>query len=269
MSHGSPPAQPIMPRHQLNLRTCVIESLCQSDVQVRPSPWPPPSSLLIGDCLAMASLHSVSWSHLHQRCVHNTSSHMSHKKRKSQTRRELYQCERSTWIMWTHTHITRVHIYLSIHPELLKPISSLLKRSQRCVMAITWSVKNLFFHCAHEEETGINYVLTLINLTNLDGKLEPSPHCTQWLWSFSPTVNLTFSYTYIAAVRHIFSRVLHNWDLRWQFTGQATHDPDGRPLDTPWWLRVTEDMVLCAKAVTCPSLSLSLPACLSVPAMPV
>ena len=36
--------------------------------------------------------------------------------------------------------------------------------------------QNLNFHCAHEGEQGICYVLELINLANLDDKAEPSRH---------------------------------------------------------------------------------------------
>ena len=38
--------------------------------------------------------------------------------------------------------------------------------------------QNLIFHHTHGKEQGINFVLELINLANLDDKLEPSQHLT-------------------------------------------------------------------------------------------
>ena len=38
--------------------------------------------------------------------------------------------------------------------------------------------QNLIFHRTHEEEQGINYVLELINLANLDDKSNLSQHTT-------------------------------------------------------------------------------------------
>jgi hypothetical protein len=38
--------------------------------------------------------------------------------------------------------------------------------------------QKFFFHHTYEEEQGINYLLKLINLENLDEKLEPSRHLT-------------------------------------------------------------------------------------------
>jgi len=106
-------------------------------------------------------------------------------------------------------------------------------------------------------------VLKWYKLDNLDGNLEPSWHLTYCLWSFWPTVELTIPYTYIAAVIHIVTKVLHNWDLRWQITGQAAHDPAGRPLDTPWWLGVAETWFSVQKRWRVLfSLFLCLPVCL-------
>lgn len=44
--------------------------------------------------------------------------------------------------------------------------------------------ENLNLHRTHEWEQDINYVLELINMTNLDDKLEPSRHLTYGLWLF-------------------------------------------------------------------------------------
>ena len=60
--------------------------------------------------------------------------------------------------------------------------------------------QNLNFHCAHEGEQGICYVLELINLANLDDKAEPSRHlidididCGCFKWSvFDLTIPLKY-----------------------------------------------------------------------------
>ena len=48
--------------------------------------------------------------------------------------------------------------------------------------------QNLNFRRTREEEQGIGSFLQLINLANLDDKLEPSWHLTYWLWSFFTSV---------------------------------------------------------------------------------
>lgn len=43
---------------------------------------------------------------------------------------------------------------------------------------------NLNFQHTHEQKQGINFMLKLINLTNLDDRWELIQHITYWLWVF-------------------------------------------------------------------------------------
>ena len=66
---------------------------------------------------------------------------------------------------------------------MLNQPSSFLKQLQRTCRPVTWPAK-FNFHCTHEKEQDIVYVLELINLANLDEKSEPSQHVTHRRWSF-------------------------------------------------------------------------------------
>lgn len=44
--------------------------------------------------------------------------------------------------------------------------------------------QSLDFHRTHNKEQGMNYGLELIDLANLDDKLELSQYLTYWLWLF-------------------------------------------------------------------------------------
>ena len=61
---------------------------------------------------------------------------------------------------------------------------SLLKRSQSQVTRSYDLSIFLSFHCTREEEQGINFVLKIKHLINLDDKSKPSWHLTYWLWLF-------------------------------------------------------------------------------------
>jgi hypothetical protein len=67
--------------------------------------------------------------------------------------------------------------------ELLDRPYSLLKRPHRCIARSHGM--SLILHCTHEEERGINHVLGLIHLANLDDQSWPTPNIwtpNHWCW---------------------------------------------------------------------------------------